>query len=259
MKKWFNFYNNEKTNTSEIAIFSEIDNQSLNDFANEFNAIKNNEHITLFLNSQGGDVFAGIAIYNLLYSVKEKLTIEVMGYAASIASVILLAADERIIDNGSFVMIHDPFTSSAGTSEVLRKDADTLDRVKEQIVSIYTERTGLDAKAIFEMMETETWFDCSQAVENGFATNVNNKAKIAACAFGSISMGFKNVPKNLIRQQIKIEDLTIRDYEEILRDVGFSRAEATQLARDGFKTAETRDAKKPDEVSDFLKELSIRL
>lgn len=134
--------------------------------------------LTVHINSPGGDVFAGVTIYNALKDYhKGKVTVKVDGLAASIASVVAMAGDEIIMSPGSMMMIHNPWSIGAGSSEELRKAADTLDRIKESILPIYTDRTGLTEEEVQDLMDAETWMSAEKAVELGFADVVQKATK----------------------------------------------------------------------------------
>lgn len=140
---------------------------TLRDALDEHGAVNT---INVHINSQGGSVFSGIAIYNVLRNHPATINVKVEGYAASIASVIMLAGDTREAMQGTSVMIHDPSTFAAGTSSDLRKTADVLDGIKDQIISIYVDRTNLSAEDAAQMMTDETWMNADKALEFGFAT-----------------------------------------------------------------------------------------
>lgn len=134
--------------------------------------------LTVHINSPGGDVFAGVTIYNALKDYhKGKVTVKVDGLAASIASVVAMAGDEIIMSPGSMMMIHNPWSIGAGSSDELRKAADTLDRIKESILPIYTDRTGLTEDEVQDLMDAETWMSAEKAVELGFADTVQKATK----------------------------------------------------------------------------------
>lgn len=134
--------------------------------------------LTVHINSPGGDVFAGVAIYNALkdYS-KGKVVVKVDGLAASIASVVAMAGDEIIMSPGSMMMIHNPWSIGVGSSDELRKAADTLDQIKDSILPIYTERSGMSEDEVKDLMDAETWMTAEKAVELGFADTVQKATK----------------------------------------------------------------------------------
>lgn len=185
---------------AEVSIYGEIDahfgiGASL--FYKELKALGNISEIDLRLNSPGGSVFEGLAIYNILRSHKAKVTAYVDGVAASIASVILLAADHRSISSSGFVMIHNPISGAFGDSETLRKTASVMDSVKESILEVYMSRTSLDRETVSSMMDEETWLNAKEAKEQGFAHSVFEGEKIAACVSVSAISSFRNTPESL--------------------------------------------------------------
>lgn len=137
--------------------------------------------------SGGGDVFEGIAMYNILKRSDKKITMHIDGLAASIASIIILAADEIIIGEGSQIMIHSPYTFAMGNSVELQATIDRLEMVEREMVKIYVKATGLSDTEVIEMMAKETWFNDDKSVEFGFATS-----KIEASTNFSIAASVKN-------------------------------------------------------------------
>ena len=128
------------------------------------------DEIEVQISSMGGDVFDGIAIYNALRAHPAKITTRVDGMAASIASVIVQAGDERVMLTGSQMMIHPAFGFAMGDATDMRKLADILDRQTDIIAGIYTERA--DEGGFRDLMDAETWFDADEAVEVGLADQV---------------------------------------------------------------------------------------
>ena len=128
--------------------------------------------VTVSINSPGGDLFEGVAIYNALREHPAKVTVKVMGLAASAASVIAMAGDEILMGRGAFLMIHNAWAVAVGNRHDMRKAADTLEPFDTAMADIYAARTGGDAKKIAKMMDDETWLSASQAVDQGFADAV---------------------------------------------------------------------------------------
>lgn len=129
--------------------------------------------LTVVINSPGGDVFAGLAIYNALVNHNGNVTVRVDGLAASIASVIAMAGDKIIMSPGSMIMIHRPSVYAAGTVDDMEKAKDVLVKIEEGITPIYAKRTGLSDEKIAELLEAETWMLADKAVELGFADEVS--------------------------------------------------------------------------------------
>ena len=138
-------------------------------------------HIDLHLNSPGGSVFEGFAIYNLLKNHPAKITTHIDGLAASIASVIALAGDEIHIAENGMVMIHNPRGVAAGEAEDLFKVAAILEQVTTAIVATYEARTTLTSDDARTLMKAETWFNAGEAHEKGFATKLTEAQRLSAC------------------------------------------------------------------------------
>lgn len=128
--------------------------------------------IDLRINSPGGDVFEGVAIYNQLVAHKATVNVTIDGLAASIASVIAMAGDDIAIAKAGQVMIHPPSGMAWGTSADMRQLADLLDSIQGSITGVYADRTGRDADELKAWIDAETWMTAEQAVERGFADRV---------------------------------------------------------------------------------------
>ena len=125
--------------------------------------------VTVNVNSPGGDLFEGLAIYNLLREHKGEVTVKVLGVAASAASIIAMAGDTVQIARAGFLMIHNTWVQAVGNRNDLREYAETLEPFDTAMADIYAARTGADAKAMGKLMDAETWIGGSAAVEQGFA------------------------------------------------------------------------------------------
>ncbi|MFH5927144.1 head maturation protease, ClpP-related [Roseomonas xinghualingensis] len=125
--------------------------------------------VTVNINSPGGDVFEGLAIYNLLREHPARVTVKVLGLAASAASVIAMAGDDVRVARAGFLMIHNTWVVASGNRHDLRDAADYLEPFDKALVDIYAARTGLDEADLAGMLDKETWIGGSDAVEQGFA------------------------------------------------------------------------------------------
>lgn len=153
--------------------------------------------ITVRINSAGGYVYDGIAIYNALVAHKGKITVVVDAFAGSAASVIAMAGDERIMRVGAMMMIHDPSTFTYGNAAEHESSADYLNKLGDLMADIYAERTGEDIATIREDMRKEIWLTGDEAVERGFATQTDKQKAVAYSAFDY--RVFANAPNNLKR------------------------------------------------------------
>lgn len=140
--------------------------------------------IDLHLNTPGGVITEGIAIYNLLKDHEAPVTAHIDGLAASMGSIVMLAGDEIRIAENALVMIHEPSGLGWGTAQEMRDLAELLDKLRNDVlIPTYEARTGNDRKQLAKWMKDETWFSSAEAVEHGFADVVaKNKAKASNVA-----------------------------------------------------------------------------
>ena len=143
--------------------------------------------VVVSINSPGGDYFEGLAIYNLLREHPAKVTVKIVGIAASAASVIAMAADEVQIARAGFIMIHNTWVVAVGDRHALRDVADWLEPFDVTATDIYAARTGLDEKEIGRMLDRETWIGGADAVEKGFADSLLSADEIESKANNSIA------------------------------------------------------------------------
>ena len=186
-----------KPKAAEISIHDEIGlwGISASAFMRDLRGMGELDEIHLSLHSPGGDVLDGWAIYNALKSSKAKITARVEGLAASMASVILQAADVREVHENSYVMVHNPWGLAVGDAEEMRDTADLLDKLGNGLVNAYTGRTGNSEEDVRAWMDAETWMDGKEAVERGFADKLLDGVALSARAFDSRK--FKMTPKSL--------------------------------------------------------------
>jgi ATP-dependent Clp protease protease subunit len=131
-----------------------------------------NKDVTVNINSPGGDVFEGIAIFNRLREHQGNITVKVLGLAASAASIIAMAGDNIQIGASSFLMIHNAWVLAMGNKADLREVADFLEPFDRALADVYVARSGQELAAVQAAMDAETWFNGSQAVELGYANEL---------------------------------------------------------------------------------------
>ncbi len=163
------------------------------DFAKELDALGSRD-IELRINSEGGDVFEGYAIYSSISRYPGKVTAYIDGLAASAASYIALAADEVVMGEPAFMMIHNAWASAVGDAKDLRKAAETLEALDEQILSIYDKHSTKDAEEIAAAVEAVTWLSAEECVEWGFADRIEEGLKAAACVSREFAKQFDDLP-----------------------------------------------------------------
>ena len=138
----------------------------------QLEALGDVSQIDVYINSYGGEVAEGVAIYNALKRHKAKVRTICDGFACSIASVIFMAGEERIMNEASMLMIHNAWTCASGNAADLRKQADDLDKITQLSIETYKAHSNLSEDEIKELMDAETWILPSEAMEYGFATSV---------------------------------------------------------------------------------------
>lgn len=160
------------------------------------------KNINLHINSPGGSVFEGIAIYNMLKQHSAQVNVYVDGLAASIASVIAMSGDAIFMPSNAMMMIHNPWTMAVGNASELRKQADDLDRITESSVQTYLAKAGdkLDKGTLKQLMADETWLTAQEAVDYGLADEVIGANKSAASISKQFAQRYRHVPEQLIEQ-----------------------------------------------------------
>lgn len=170
------------------------------------------------INSPGGDFFEGLAIYNLLREHPEKVTVRVMGLAASAASVIAMAGDEVEMGAGAFLMIHNAWVLAVGDRNDMAAAADLLAPFDKAMAEIYAARTGKDGAEVARMMDDETWIGATDAVDEGFADAV------------------VNVPEPSGDAKARADVSARRRIEAMLAKQGLPRSERRRLIREATGT-----------------------
>lgn len=216
-----------KTETSaEILLYSSIgesyfeDSISAKQFSEELKKLPSSvKEITLRVNSPGGSVFDGMTIYERLKTHPAKVTAYVDGLAASIASIIIMAADEIIVGEGAAIMIHKPMSFVAGNSLELERMIDVLDKIENQMINIYAKKTGMSRSEISSALAKETWYTSDEAIEAGLASKkfeAKETLQIAASMIENCPW-FRNKPKiknknELVREKLKEFNNKAKDF-----------------------------------------------
>lgn len=182
-KSWFKMQ--AKANApkaAEITIYDEIGfwGVTAQSFITELKALGDVETIDLFINSPGGSVFDGLAIYNSLRQHKATVNVTVMGVAASAASFIAMAGDKISMPDNTFMMVHNPMGVVCGNAEEMRDTAEVLDKLAASLIGIYVARTGKSEAEIKALLDDETYMTAKEALDLGFADEVTPGMKIAA-------------------------------------------------------------------------------
>ena len=178
MKNILNQIKQTSTNTADIYIYGDI-YDSWWDSSNSAISLKDKllelgdiSEINLHINSLGGDVFEGIAIFNLLKQHKATVKVYIDGIAASIASVIAMAGDVIYMPKNSMMMIHNCWTYQCGNAKDMRKTADDLDKIMEASIESYLAKINISRDELVELLDNETWLTAQECLEKGFCTEI---------------------------------------------------------------------------------------
>ena len=193
-KRYYSLVRNGST--AELDIYGEITSYpwcpgdvSAANLSRQLEELDGVDTINVHINSYGGEVAEGLAIYNALRRNKAKVVTTCDGFACSIASVIFMAGDERIMCESSLIMIHNAWSYESGDASDLRKAADDLDKITQASKAAYLSRISVDEAELSLMMDDETWICPEDALSMGFATRVERHSGDAApsqCAVKSI-------------------------------------------------------------------------
>ena len=167
---------------AEILIYDEIGIWGITarDFVQQLDELGERARLTVRIDSPGGDVFGGVAIYNALRRNGAEIIVRIDGLAASAASFIAMAGDQIVMPENTMIMIHDPRAIVIGGAEDMRRMAETLEKIVDSIASMYEAKSGLSRDEIVTMMAEETWLSAAEAVERGLADEMVETVEIAA-------------------------------------------------------------------------------
>ena len=209
-----NFYQltNVNEDSAELFIYGDItsyawyeDDVCAYDMAKELEGL-GGKSLKVRINSYGGEVAQGLAIYNLLKSYAGEVTTLCDGFACSAASVIFMAGKNRVMPKSSLLMIHNAWTYASGDANALRKVADEIEKITQPSIEIYKNASTLSEDEIKKMMDDETWITADEALSYGFATEIaedSPKQSVRDELFAKIVLRNKELEKekNEIKQE----------------------------------------------------------
>lgn len=241
-------YRMEKQNadSADIFLYDVIgdgwDGTTAKQFATDLKDLGKVKTLNLFINSPGGSVFDGVAIYNQLarHSARKLVTID--GLAASIASVIAMVGDQITMAKNAMMMIHNAWGIAVGDAPLMRKTANELDKINETLVATYKGRTKMTEPDIRTMMNEETWMTAQEAVAKGFADAVSSE-EVAIAAFLKHDLSaFRNLPSALTNVSDAATSFT--DLPLASRDMAWDSAAADKRFRQRVSSDGSGDADK---------------
>ncbi len=192
-------------NTGELTLYGEIANETWwgdeitpKEFKTDLDALGDINTLNIYINSPGGDVFAGQAIHSMLKRHKAHKNVYIDGLAASIASVVVMAGDTIFMPKNAMMMIHNPWTWGIGNAAEFRKLAEDLDKIRESLIAAYEGHSALTRDEIIEIMDSETWLTADECLEYGFCDVVEKEKQMAASIDKTLLMRYKNTPGELL-------------------------------------------------------------
>ena len=171
--------------------------QDVVDFLNEITADGSTKKLDVYINSGGGNVFGGIAIYNILSRYKGEKVAHIDGIAASIAGIIPFACDKVVAKSSSQIMLHKPWGYCEGNANDMKRYIESLNTCEQSIIDIYAEHAvnGTTPEKIKSMIDRETWLTCGEAAQY-FNIEIEQGEPVAACISDNYSL-YKNTPESL--------------------------------------------------------------
>lgn len=182
-------------NTATINIYGDItsfpwlsSDVSADRLSKQLDSLGDVSEINVYINSYGGEVAEGLAIYNALKRHTAKVKTYCDGFACSIASVIFMAGEERIMNESSLLMIHNAWTFTEGNADQLRKMADDLEKMTQASAKAYKSHSNLSDEEIKNLMDNETWILPEEALDYGFATSIEKTVSVKTSQSARMSL-----------------------------------------------------------------------
>ena len=236
-KKFYSLYSSEKE--ADLYIFGDITTWPWDEkdrdaygIVKELQAL-DVDTIKVHINSYGGDVSEGLAIYNTLKNSKSEIVTICDGFACSAASVIFMAGDVRIVNEASLLMIHNPWTWASGNADDFRKQAEDLDKIAQASVNAYMSKVNISEEELKQLLNDETWLTAQECVDMGFATVIGVDEE----SNGINQSAFKAIRNKLMAtQQVaeqKAEAIDIEQLADLI--VGKMKVEEPQKHKEPIK------------------------
>jgi ATP-dependent Clp protease, protease subunit len=238
-KQKFWEFKNAANDTGELYIYGDIVSYKWNDqdttaksFKEDLDALGDIKTLNLYINSPGGSVFQGQAIYSILKRHSAQINVYIDGVAASIASVIAMAGDTIYMPKNTMMMIHNPWTFAMGNANDLRKVADDLEKIRESLIEAYLSKTGdaLSREKLIEIMDAETWLTAQDCYDYGLCDEVVEAKEIAAGVNTELLAYFKNVPESL-KNAVKPPEISVISAEERQKMIAESKQNLENLQK----------------------------
>lgn len=202
--RYFSLIENEEAKECDIYIYGDITSwEWVESDVSSYTLSKRIDNldcdiINVYINSYGGEVGEGLAIYNMLKRNKAKVITHCDSFACSISSVIFMAGDIRIMSTSSLLMIHNAWTYTVGNANDLRKQANDLDKITQASVNAYMLEVNISEEELKKLLDNETWLTANESLNMNFATSITNDKKTENAS--------QSVRKNLMNMIIENQD-----------------------------------------------------
>ena len=190
-------------------------------FKDELYAKGKGNPVTMLVNSPGGEVIAASVIRTILQEYPGKVTADIIGLAASAATIVVTGADHIRMRESALFMIHDPSAIAYGTIDEIKQTLAILNTVKNSIILTYQAKTGMDPEKLCKMMTNETWMTAQDAKDMGFVDEVvtgSKKKNASAIGFSNCLKNYVNVPSGLLASEAQVVDTKREEDIKALRD-----------------------------------------
>ncbi|PTK82015.1 serine protease [Staphylococcus haemolyticus] len=222
---------------NEIDIYGLIDSTTIEGMTispqtvrDQLKAMGDVDEVVVNINSNGGDVFSGVTIYNMLRRFDAHITVNVDGLAASIASVIAMAGDTINMPGNAMLMVHNAWTIGEGDARSFKKQAEDLERINSVVFNSYVDKNpDIDHEILQNYMDEETWLTAKEAKKLGLIDNITENSRVAAATTSTILGGdkfmarYRNEDSQQPGQPKESSEITVEDVmdklEEILTEV----------------------------------------
>ena len=188
-KRFYNILENKKNNSLDIDIYGDIGGwyyeNTIESLSEQIKEMSDINEINVYINSYGGELSEGLAIYNALKQHKAIVNTYCMGFACSSASLIFMSGDNRYMSSSSMLMIHNAISSCYGNSEDMRAMAETLDKMNSAIRNVYADNINISMDDLKTLLDNETFLTCDECINYGFATDTFNNENEEEKAFAN--------------------------------------------------------------------------
>lgn len=261
-QKFYDFVVSEDKKTADLYIFGDItswkwfdEEVSAGSFQKDLEAIGQVDTLNIHINSCGGDVFEGIAIYNLIKNYNAEKNVYIDGIAASIASVIAMAGDNIYMSNTSVMMIHNCWTWTSGNAEDLRKTANDMDKVMQAIRNAYLSRVNIDEDKLKQLLDDESYLLADECMEMGFCSEIieydEEETELSASSRGYYDLVMKIKKLEKPQDNKPVDELNHKQTEltlsEAQMDSIVNRVVNEMMKKDSGNDPEELDEDKQDE------------